>query len=133
MSNQTPEYDELRRTVVHRLRRRFLFFANAGLWLLFTASMSPYVQTSLNGPRFSLLWFIIVIVHGFVAFDVWGRYVDRTVRKEMARRGMVEVNTPAQSMKSKRGLQLVDDGELADLETENEFESPAKRKLADSQ
>lgn len=113
-------YKAARRRVVERLVLRLTFFFNLIFFLLLMALLWLHVPRSPDALMGSLFVFVLwgfgLLFHGALAFNLFGRFIDRQTRRELERAEAFE------KPKRKR-LELNEDGELVEVSDETSDEA----------
>lgn len=109
---QNEHNDAIRRRVVRRFLLRAAFVPNMLFFLLVcTVLFRDVVQTGqdiVGAAFFVLIWGSGLILHAVLAFNLFGRFIDKSVQKELEREGLKE--------KPKRQrVELGADGELVEV------------------
>ncbi len=126
MTEQATDYQAARRRVMRRIRRRALFAVDLLLYVLLLFSRDP------NAAITAAIWPVLLLAHFIYAFDIWGNWVERATRREMARMQDKGDTVPGAAEKRKRTkakrLALSDDGELiGDDEDEEVYDAQERR------
>lgn len=117
MQTDSPDYAAIRRRVARSLIFRLTFFLHLIFFLLIMYVLWLSVGRTFSGEDdFGALiaTFILgnaLLFHGALAYNVFGRIVDRQTRRELERADLSE------KPKRKR-LELTEDGELVELADE---------------
>ncbi|MBI5670996.1 MAG: hypothetical protein HZC41_23630 [Chloroflexi bacterium] len=118
-------YQAARRRVIGRLFWRLTFFLDLIFFLLLmyvlwlSVGRTPESEDNLGALFATFIFGSGLLVHGALAFNVFGRLIDRATRRELER------DQPEEKPKRKR-LQLADDGEVVAL-VDDESESQESR------
>jgi hypothetical protein len=120
---QDIQYEQMRRRVARRMVLRALFIVHLLLFLMVTALMTQQMTSPENvvgGTIAFLTWGTFVLLHGGLAFNLFGGVIDRATRRELERETLTE--------KPKRThVELGDDGELVEVVDEDYVDEKPKR------
>lgn len=119
MSYDDAELKEIKREVDRRLWRWGLLGVNFVAWLVgsaIVAALDP-VAVEIVAPA----WFGLIILHGLLVF-LWIKR-DHDIQAELERRQQLR---GSEKLKRDRLYRLSDDGELVEVEDEDEENAPLK-------
>ena len=95
------DYQTIRRRIVNRLIKRFLFVVNALIWLI--TGWTHLIPVDQKSPVVWAAWFLVLVVQFFFAFDIWSGLVERFTRREVERLQRLGYHiAPAEGAKLKR-------------------------------
>jgi hypothetical protein len=117
-------YEAIRQQVVRRFVLRATFFVDLAFFLLILLLM---LQDAAKSPDslmgiafFVLIWGTGLLFHAALAFNIFGRWIDRATRRQLERDSLPE--------KPKRQrMELSDDGELIESDDQAQIDEPMKR------
>jgi uncharacterized membrane protein YdjX (TVP38/TMEM64 family) len=111
--NDTLEYAAARRKVIWRTILRASFFFDLIFFLLILATLLLNWPANPDNIMGTLFFFFIMgsflLVHGMVAFNWLGRWLDRATQRELGR------GQPSEKAK-RTHLELGEDGELVEVD-----------------
>jgi hypothetical protein len=107
------EFKAARRRVMRRymLRLTFIFNLLFFILILLLIASDPHELPEnklLGGAVFALIWSALLLLHGSLAFNLFGGLIDRAARREL------EQHQPEEKPKRYR-LELGEDGELNEV------------------
>lgn len=118
------QYQAARRRVVRRFALRLTFVVNLIFFLLVTIQLAFDVlrspENAIGMAYFLLIWGTFLILHGIVAFNLLGRFIDRATQREL------ELDHPVEKPKRQR-LELDDEGVLIEIVEADQPLEKAKR------
>jgi hypothetical protein len=117
-------YEAIRQQVVRRFVLRATLPFNLAFFLLAMLLLLQHAAETSDGvlgtALFALIWGTVLLLHIGLAFNIFGRWIDRATRRQLERDGLPE--------KPKRQrMELSDDGELIESDDQAQIDEPMKR------